>query len=373
MAEQNVSLQPGESKVVSFEATPYEARAYQVSVDGLTGVFKAVVAPIAIEFDTLSILNIEGIPFAEVGEEALFFDWVAFGQKLHEIYSFWDPELVHEVMTTPWIVDGMGLAMCMREKGVEPSTVDRYAGYGALQLFQCGVKHPEYLGAWAMTMPPPVPSIGTAMVSDFIKGYGVVPYVGLCLDQDAYLGSGVENVLIKNWMTVCVTELYESPWGPALRTTRTYNYPWWYRFNYPEAVRRATPARFRGPVAILERPVTMDAIRGVSVTWKGKVGAAGNPEINFYLSYTPAFAAPMPAPSFKVERQRMLAAVTSTPITNLSAGGYFYPGIYDGLFRFEIGWDWYADGGYAFSVGGQFMVKNLAEVTGTGSMVPPGY
>jgi len=369
MAEQNITLSSGESKVVSFEATPHEAKTYQVSVDGLTGSFKAVVAPIAIEFDTLSILNIEGIPFAEVGEEALFFDWVAFGQKLHEHYTFWDPELVHEVMTTPWIVDGMGLAMCMREKGVEPDE----DGAGALQLFQCGVEHPEYLGAWALTMPAPVTSIGTQMVQDFISRWKVVPYVGLCLDQDASIGSPVESVLIKNYSTLCVTELYESAWGPAVRTTRTYNYPWWYRFNFSLEIKRCLPPRYRGPIAILERPITMDAIRGVSVTWKSKIGIAGNPEINFYLSYTPAFTAPMPAPSFKIERQRISAAVTSTPITNLFAGGYFYPGIYDGLFRFEIGWDWYGDGGYAYSVGGQFMVKNLAKVTGTGSMVPPGY
>jgi len=41
MTEQSVTLQPGESEVVSFEATPTEARAYQVSVDGLTGSFEA--------------------------------------------------------------------------------------------------------------------------------------------------------------------------------------------------------------------------------------------------------------------------------------------------------------------------------------------
>jgi len=41
MAEKTVTLQPGESQVVSFEATPLEARTYQVSVNGLTGSFKA--------------------------------------------------------------------------------------------------------------------------------------------------------------------------------------------------------------------------------------------------------------------------------------------------------------------------------------------
>ncbi len=45
MAQQTVSLQPGESKVVTFEATPHEARAYQVSVDGLSGSFVAVEPP----------------------------------------------------------------------------------------------------------------------------------------------------------------------------------------------------------------------------------------------------------------------------------------------------------------------------------------
>ncbi len=44
MAEQNVTLQPGESKVVSFEATPTVAKVYQVSVDGLTGSFEATEA-----------------------------------------------------------------------------------------------------------------------------------------------------------------------------------------------------------------------------------------------------------------------------------------------------------------------------------------
>ena len=42
MTEQNVTLQPGESKLVSFEATPHEAKVYQVSVDRLSGSFKAV-------------------------------------------------------------------------------------------------------------------------------------------------------------------------------------------------------------------------------------------------------------------------------------------------------------------------------------------
>jgi len=45
MAEQSITLNPGESRVVSFEAVPHEARTYQVLVDGLTGSFAAIAPP----------------------------------------------------------------------------------------------------------------------------------------------------------------------------------------------------------------------------------------------------------------------------------------------------------------------------------------
>lgn len=45
MAEQSVSLNPGESRVVSFEAVPSVAKTYHVSVNGLTGSFAAIAPP----------------------------------------------------------------------------------------------------------------------------------------------------------------------------------------------------------------------------------------------------------------------------------------------------------------------------------------
>lgn len=45
MAEQVVELQPSESQVVTFEATPSEAKTYQVIVDGLSGSFRAMAVP----------------------------------------------------------------------------------------------------------------------------------------------------------------------------------------------------------------------------------------------------------------------------------------------------------------------------------------
>jgi len=45
MAQKNVTLQPGESRAVSFEVIPSFAKTYSVSVDGLSGSFKATAAP----------------------------------------------------------------------------------------------------------------------------------------------------------------------------------------------------------------------------------------------------------------------------------------------------------------------------------------
>lgn len=47
VAEQTVSLAPGESKSVSFEVTPDVAKTYSVSVDGLYGTFLATEMPVA--------------------------------------------------------------------------------------------------------------------------------------------------------------------------------------------------------------------------------------------------------------------------------------------------------------------------------------
>lgn len=56
MAEQTVSLNPGESRLISFEAIPQKAKVYQVSVNGLTGSFNAVAPPPA-EFAYISTIR----------------------------------------------------------------------------------------------------------------------------------------------------------------------------------------------------------------------------------------------------------------------------------------------------------------------------
>ena len=56
VAEQEIFLQPGESKIVSFEVAPTVAGAYSVNVDGLTGTFEAAEIPVAdIRVENLTI------------------------------------------------------------------------------------------------------------------------------------------------------------------------------------------------------------------------------------------------------------------------------------------------------------------------------
>jgi hypothetical protein len=56
VATQVVSLEPGQSKVVSFEVTPTVAKTYSVSVNGLSGTFRATTAPVAdIRLENLTI------------------------------------------------------------------------------------------------------------------------------------------------------------------------------------------------------------------------------------------------------------------------------------------------------------------------------
>ncbi len=47
VAEQTVTLEPGESKAVSFEVIADVAKTYSVTVDGLTGTFRATTVPVA--------------------------------------------------------------------------------------------------------------------------------------------------------------------------------------------------------------------------------------------------------------------------------------------------------------------------------------
>ncbi|GAI23603.1 unnamed protein product [marine sediment metagenome] len=62
MAEQDVTLNPGESKAITFEAVPHDAKTYQVSVNGLTGSFEAYVGIAEFEYVSAPIVEPTSIP-----------------------------------------------------------------------------------------------------------------------------------------------------------------------------------------------------------------------------------------------------------------------------------------------------------------------
>lgn len=53
--KKTVTLNPGESKAVTFSFTPTIARSYTVSIDGLSGSFVALEVPIA-EFEVTDLI-----------------------------------------------------------------------------------------------------------------------------------------------------------------------------------------------------------------------------------------------------------------------------------------------------------------------------
>lgn len=57
MAEQSVTLDPGKSRLVSFQTVPQEARTYTVSVDGLMGTFIAKAVAVSAEIKDAYIYN----------------------------------------------------------------------------------------------------------------------------------------------------------------------------------------------------------------------------------------------------------------------------------------------------------------------------
>ncbi|GAI61302.1 unnamed protein product [marine sediment metagenome] len=111
MAEQSVTLTPGESKAISFEATPHEARSYQVSVNGLAGSFSAVGAPpdIPVGF-TISSLTITpktvGIGYS-VTISVIAVDTTGAASPPYDFYFHIDGEVLKRTYVYPW---GIGTA-----------------------------------------------------------------------------------------------------------------------------------------------------------------------------------------------------------------------------------------------------------------------
>jgi len=110
------------------------------------------------------------------------------------------------------------------------------------------------------------------------------------------------------------------------------------------------------PCVKLPEPIVMDELRGITINvaifYGGELGE------EFYLWYEPTFAAEMPPPAFRRLGRQLYNTPIDVAVTDCFGGGYYYPGVYDGLVRARNTWGMWNLG--------TFRVKNLARVTGTG-------
>jgi len=352
MAEQTVTLQPGESKVVSFEATPTVAKIYQVSVNGLSGSFVAISAipEVVIDFPDLAIWDVEGIPFISVGEEVIEeINWDIFASNFKS--ADWWPTYISDVDA---------IIECIRNSGL--STIADLRNSGGAVLMQCGINHPEWLTAYANSH-----RTGETVnnVPDFISRFGVEPYVclrtqGIGLDIHVYKLGWIPDAGDCAWFTYTYLE---SEWELVGRNNG-------FQSIIDTVLSYPTPLEpFIGLVATLAEPIEMSELRGVILTWLNKtIPTYADCGTIWVLRYKPTFSAEMPPPSFGLISLDNPAAgeTKAAPITGCYAGGYYYPGIYDGIVTVEAGCG-YHDGTFTtYAGGGRFMIKNLVRITGEG-------
>lgn len=128
MAQQSVTLNPGESKAVSFEATPQEAKTYQVSVNGLTGSFKAIAGPVADLYGVVFAWT--GAGFVHIAGATVTLDGLQRITDAGGYFNFLNMKPGTYRLTcqkagyVPWIVDvGQGLGKIILVEGYNPVNI----------------------------------------------------------------------------------------------------------------------------------------------------------------------------------------------------------------------------------------------------------
>lgn len=308
---------------------------------------KPAIPEIVIDFPELTILEVEGIPFTSVGEEEeIVEDWEAFGECLRRRYG--------PLYEMGWITNGVGLAMCMKAKGAATGET----------LKQCGIEHPEYLTPFASRIPPAASGLlGT--VTGFVQTYGVSPYA--CLTIPTWVGP----------LHVTAVGYLPAAGEDCVWYTLTYTLTYWeqsapHQQMVDGCIEALAPTPFIGLVAILAEPIVMSEMRGVSIIWLNKVTPIDDRWASFWLRFEPAFPAEMPPPAFRALKIAIPPSgePITTAITSCFSGGYFYKGVYDGEITWDVGRGWYDGAPISPIAGGKFKIKNLAKVTGEGTVVP---
>jgi len=328
MAEQEITLAVGESKVVSFEATPHEAKTYQVSVNGLTGTFVAKAVPLVVgDPKSFAVLNIEGIPFSSVAE-----DYILTRESLATVLS-------------------MGFVKYYRQTSA-------YA--------------PDYKG-WKSEDAAKASAVWVA--DNWINWetrQNNYPATG---DRPQYPAERSFALVFQALIAAHPEHFISSP--PKIDIFNVYFFTVAVDINVIKATLNPSA---KAPNIILSSPITMSVMRGVTlhcVTAIMQPPAAGiTGQYAATLHYLPTFVAEMSPPGFRGFHPWITSSNPNDwgkprefnfPVTGCFAGGYYYPGIYNGRFQLwtEFTTPYGGGGGYGLL---NFVVKNLAQVTGKGTV-----
>jgi len=281
-----------------------------------------------------TVLSIEGIPFSKAGLETIPADaavWEAFGKAL--------PQGINPYTGNPFYIEegrGVDIALCMMRKN--PTTEDDRPGFPnwgwGVAMYQCGLEHPEYLTDWAKSYPPPDTFYATP-------------------ERCAELGGAV---------------IGSHPYDPAqILCMRTWTITNWERCGVVgcwSICGRGGPRPYEALVAHLAEPIVMDALRGITVgcLYRHDAQLGAVPTGTAYLRFRPTFPTemgPTAAPAYRgfwsfTDAQD--GKQVSIAINQLFGAGYYYKGIYDAEIDLGAGGD------------GKFIVRNLARVTGEGTV-----
>jgi len=267
---------------------------------------------VTIDFPELMILDVEGIPFTKVGMEPQA--TIAALAEAFEAYSY-----PGNYAPAQGIKDTWAMAECVGIQTFPPGTnTNIIIATMAGRLLTCGQANPEWLYPFELEINP-------------ATGH--------------------------TW------------WEDHVYSTATGCYSVW---TLGEIL-----------TAYLAEPIVMDRMRGINITVKGKPGGQiANYIVNWrdtvmtenYLWYEPTFDAAMPPPAFRgggtikatldwPEYEFLECEIGATAVFGR---GYYYPGIYDG--RFQINFYPASLGREYMTIAGDFKIKNLARVTGTGTV-----
>ena len=204
-----VTLIPGEAKLVEFQFMPTETRVYQVSVDGLSGSFSVIPAPPPPALELIDAYFDNGLPMTKKPGDTFM---VTLKIK-NNLTKDWSPSNIvygfgQSGGTSPW---GIPFTFSSIVWGKNPIT-------GEVDPRSCGI-----WGSWPIPAWPIIPAGAT---KQFTTTYGLCPgapegiydgCIGIQAEggwQYVILPSTLTVVWPKPRLTLQSARLYDARWGP---------------------------------------------------------------------------------------------------------------------------------------------------------------